>query len=69
MNGWLFLGLALWFLLTFIGTITAVTGIGCDDNELVRVLAVFGLVAAITSWASLSVFACTWEAHCEHHQQ
>lgn len=51
MNGWLFLGLALWFLLTFIGTITAVTGIGCDDNELVRVLAVFGLVAAITSRA------------------
>ncbi|KOA42990.1 hypothetical protein BBM1128_02160 [Bifidobacterium breve MCC 1128] len=51
MNGWLFLGLALWFLLTFIGTITAVTGIGCDDNELVRVLAVFGLAAAITSWA------------------
>ena len=51
MNGWFFLGISLWFLLTLIGTVAAVTGIGCDDNEPVQVLSVFVLVAAIASWA------------------
>lgn len=50
MNGWLFLGLALWFLLTLIGTIAAVAGIGCDDNEPVQGLSVSGLLVAIASW-------------------
>lgn len=51
MNGWVFTGLALWLLLNFIGTVVGLTGIGCDDNEPVQVLAVFALAAAIASWA------------------
>lgn len=49
MNVWFFLGISLWFLLTLIGTVAAVAGIGCDD-EPVQILSVFALAIAIKSW-------------------
>lgn len=56
MNGWLFLGMSLWFLFNFIGTVVAVAGVGQVDNDLVQALFVLVLLAVIASWGALIGF-------------